>query len=98
MSIAFLFGWPAIVTSVVLSLVGLVRKRPWLVALAALPAAPLAWYLGNTPRFRYVGFILPLWHLTSALLLQSGFVPAAWALMTPFFSIVGWLAVSVLTQ
>ena len=98
MSIAFLLGWPAIATSVVLSVAGLVRKRPRLVGLAALPAAPLAWYLGNTPRFRYVGFILPFWHLTSALLLQSGFVPAAWALMTPFFAIVGWLAVSVLTQ
>lgn len=91
MTIAFLLGWPAILTSIVLSLVGLVRRRPWLVGLAAIAAAPLAWYLGNTDRFRYVGFILPFWHVTSALLLRSGLAPAAWALMTPFFAIVaGW--------
>lgn len=98
MTIAFVLGWPAILTSVVLALVGLVRKRAWLVALAALPAAPLGWYLGNTERFRYYGFILPLWHITSALMLRSGFVPAAWVLMFPFFAMVGWLAYAVLTQ
>lgn len=53
--------------SLLLSLVGIVERRPlWLYAGAVL-FAPMAWYLGMTPRFRYVAWFLPLFQVASAM-------------------------------
>lgn len=98
-TLAMIFmGWPAIIGTCILCIVGLVRKQPGLLVLAALLVLPFAWYVSMTPLLRTVGFSVPLLLLGAAYLLSLGRRRLAEVLLLPFGSLVVWLAVTVLTQ
>jgi hypothetical protein len=67
-----LFGWPAVVVSLVTSTVGLVARRWWLLAIAAMISLPCFGYLAMTPRFRGVAMVPPLLQLLAAVVLRYG--------------------------
>ena len=52
-----LFFWPAIVTGLILSALGLVWRRSSLPNAGAVLTLPAAVYLSATPRFQFVGFV-----------------------------------------
>jgi hypothetical protein len=98
-TLALIFmGWPAIIGTCMLCIVGLVRKQPALLVLGALLVAPFAWYLSMTPLFRTIGFSLPLFLLGAAYVLSRGRRGMAQLLLLPVACVVVWLAVTVVTQ
>ena len=52
-----LIFWSAIVMGLVISGLGLVRRRPSLLVGGAILMLPISLYLTATPRFQYVGFV-----------------------------------------
>src|SRR5215210_5106129 len=98
-TLAMIFmGWPAIIGTCILCIVGLVRKQPALLVLGALLVVPFAWYLSKTPLFRTIGFCVPLFLLSAAYVFSRGRRRAAELLLLPVAIIVVWLAVTVLAQ
>ena len=95
---AILIGWPGIITSIVLVSIGIYKKWTWLIILGAVLAIPISWYLGSTPRFRYILYALPLLFIGSALAVKFNMSRLAWILVLPYISIMGWLGYSVITQ
>lgn len=93
-----IMGWPGILTSLGLSLAGIIRKQPLLLFIGALIAIPYAWYLNALPRFSGLGIFLPLFQLGAALAMYRGRRWLASLCLLPFVSITSWLAFVVLSQ
>ena len=86
-TLAIIFmGWPAIISSCILCIVGLLRKQPALLVLGALLLVPFAWYLSMTPLFRTIGFSVPLFLLAAAYVLDRGRRGIAKLLLIPVAS------------
>ncbi|MFQ5739789.1 MAG: hypothetical protein ACE5JX_12320 [Acidobacteriota bacterium] len=92
------FGWPAVIASVLCSTLGLVRKAPRLVVGGALLALPFFLYLTMTPMFAYMGPFLPLAHFGSAYALARRRQWLAWILLAPVFLLVTSLGYAVIDQ
>ncbi|MDJ1421997.1 MAG: hypothetical protein M5U10_08790 [Candidatus Methanoperedens sp.] len=93
-----LTGWPGIITSLAISVAGIRRKNPaWLIA-GAILAVPFSWYLSQTPLFKHVGLLLPLFQLGAAVAVHKRVTWLAWLLLMPFAGIAGWLGMVVLMQ
>ncbi|TGE38873.1 hypothetical protein E4K67_05195 [Desulfosporosinus fructosivorans] len=93
-----LIGWPGIITSIVLVCIGIYSKRIWLIILGAIFAIPISWYLGSTPKFRYIMYALPIFFVGSALAIKYEKSRLAWIFVLPYVSIIGWLGLTVLSQ
>ncbi|KJS84436.1 MAG: hypothetical protein JM58_10800 [Peptococcaceae bacterium BICA1-8] len=97
--LAILFiGWPGIIIAIVLVSIGIYTNRTWLIILGAIFAMPISWYLGSTPRFRYIMYALPIFFIGSALAVKFGKNRLAWVLILPYIIIMGWLGLTVLSQ
>ncbi|MDQ7094306.1 hypothetical protein REC12_11965 [Desulfosporosinus sp. PR] len=93
-----LIGWPGIITAIALVSIGIYTKRIRLIILGTAFAIPISWYLGSTPKFRYIMYGLPLFFIGSALAIKSGKNRLAWILTLPYVGIIGWLGFTVLSQ
>jgi len=94
----WLIGWPGIITAIVLVCIGIYLKRIKLIILGAFFAIPISWYLGFTPRFRYIMYALPLFFIGSAIAIKYGKNRLAWIFILPFVGVIGWLGFTVLGQ
>ncbi len=56
---AIVFGWPAILASIAMAAMGIVRSRPMWIAIAAIVALPFSLYLAGSPAFRWPGLAVP---------------------------------------
>lgn len=93
-----LIGWPGIITAIVLVSIGIFTKRIWLIILGAIFAMPISWYLGSTPRFRYIMYALPIFFIGAALAAKYDKNRLAWILILPYVGMMGWLGFTVLSQ
>ena len=89
---ALVFGWPAILLAIVLSVWGIARRRPAGLYVAAVIAAPFSLYLGGTPRVGWLGLIIPVLLLGAGMAVRYRRVEIAWLLLMPVVVIVGWVA------
>jgi hypothetical protein len=96
--VQIIFGWPFIILSLLVSVLGLILKRPWLLVVGAVLIAPFSYYLSGAPRINGLGIILPLFQLGAAYEIKTRKVAAAWILMLPAFLISTWLANAVISQ
>ena len=88
-------GWPAVALSVVLALLGLVRRSPGLLVVAAALVGPVSAYLALTPRFLVWGLFPVGAYLMVAVAIRrhrSGLGAVLVAANGAFF---GWLALTV---
>ena len=92
------FGWPSIITSLVLSVAGLLAKRPLLVALGGVFFLGPALYLGGYPAIGWFGLLLPVGLFGAAFALRQKKPWIAWLLVLPALIASVWLAILVLTQ
>jgi hypothetical protein len=90
------FGWPVILLSVLVPMIGIFRRSVIWVVAGAILALPFAIYLGGSPRFRLVGLFLPLLHLAAAFALERKKLRLAWFFLLPYVALVTWLAWSVI--
>ena len=90
-----LFGWPAPILAVVLSIIGIIAlDRAWLFG-AALVLCPFALYLGGNPRTRWL-FLLPLLPLFGGWAVSRGSTGLAWTSVLILSAIVTWFALIVM--
>jgi hypothetical protein len=83
-----IFGWPAILTTAVLALIGLLRNNYRLLVAAAVLALPFSWFLSGFPVIQSWVFLLPLLPFGSGFLMYRGREMLAWLLAVPFFLVI----------
>jgi ABC-type anion transport system duplicated permease subunit len=89
--------WTMIVGSCMVSVLGVMLRKPVLLYIGAVLLIPLGLYLGATPRFQVIGFLLPLFQVAAAVAVKRRPLLAA-VLLSPILGFVIWLAHAVLTQ
>ena len=95
---AILFGWPAILVALGLSVRGIVRGKPWWVLVAAIPVLPISLYLAGTPRFGWFGLSIPLLLAGASIAVYFKHSRVAWILLAPYVGIFAWLAVLAMNE
>src|SRR5574341_1267596 len=79
--VQIVFGWPAIITSILLSVAGVWLKKPALLVAAGIVCIPFTYYISN--GFRAPTLALPLFQFASAYAIKRQKNQLAWLLITP---------------
>jgi hypothetical protein len=95
---AVIVGWPAVLASIVLAIVGIATERPRLVFAGAIVACPFLLYVFLTPRLRWVS---P--PVAALLFLAAGAVArrqrrVAAAMLVPYLCVCAFVAYLVVNQ
>jgi hypothetical protein len=93
--VQIIFGWPAIITSILLSIAGIWLKKPALLVTAGIVCIPFTYYLSG---YRTPAVVLPLFQFGSAYAITRQKNLLAWLLILPIVVIAVVLAYVVLTQ
>jgi hypothetical protein len=96
--VAVVFGWPAVISSILLTLAGIAVARWQVVLGGAAVGSPFLFYLLLTPRFRLVALPVALLHFGAALAVARGRRAAAFALVAPFVALAAIVAALVRSQ
>lgn len=83
--LTLLVGWPAILVTLILAVIGLLRNNYRFLLGAAILAFPFSWYLGGFPSISSPAFLLPLLLFGSSYLMFRGREMLAWLMAIPFF-------------
>jgi hypothetical protein len=94
--VQIIFGWPAIITSILLSIAGVLLKKPKFLVAAGIIGIPFAAYL--TAGSRLPGLLLPVFQFGSAYAVRRQKILMAWLLIAPMIISAAMLAFVVLTQ
>jgi hypothetical protein len=82
--------------ALVISIIGLVKSKTWLVVVGAFLFLPFVYYFGGSPTTRII-IVLPLLHFGSAYALYKNNKMMAWSLFSPVVFFVLFVAGIVLT-
>jgi hypothetical protein len=95
--IIFFFGFPGAFLSLLVSIIGIVQNKYWLVLIGVLLFLPFTYYLYGAPGIlsKYV-FLLPLLQFSSALAVYKKKRTLAWLLLAPSILMVFWVVSVVL--
>ncbi|MBC7876785.1 MAG: hypothetical protein H7Y59_06390 [Anaerolineales bacterium] len=93
--VASFFGWPAIIVTIILAIIGLIRNDHRFLVAAAILALPFSWFLSGFPIIRSPVFLLPLLLFGSAYLLYRGHEMWAWIMVVPFLMTI-WLLINAI--
>lgn len=96
--VASFFGWPAIIVTIILAIVGLLRENYRFLVAAAILALPPAWFLSGFPVIRSPVFMLPLLLFASGYFIYRGREMIAWILVVPYIMSIWLLLNAVLSQ
>ena len=96
--VEFIFGWPAIITSLVLSAAGILWRKPVMLVIGAVVCVPFAWYLSGYPAIRSAAILLPLLIGNAAYAIHKDKTNLAWLLLSPFILVITGLVNIVITQ
>jgi hypothetical protein len=96
--VAVVFGWPAVIVSILLTLAGIAVSRSRLVLGGALVGSPFLFYLLLTPRFGWVVPPVALSYFGAALAVARGHRVTAFACVAPFLALAVVVAELVLRQ
>lgn len=94
--LSLLAGWPAILTTVILTLIGLLRSNYRFLLGAAILAVPFSWFLSGFPLVRSPVFLTPALIFGAAWAMRYGREMLAWVLGITFFLVVILLLFAVL--
>ena len=81
----FLVGWPAIVITVMLAIIGLLKRDYRFLVGAAILAFPFSWYLSGFPLIRSFTFLIPLLPFSAGFALRRDHEMIAWILAIIYF-------------
>ncbi len=93
-----LLGWPAILVSITLSVMAIVRNRPAWLVVAAIIVVPFCLYFFGAPRFRWIPLVLPVLLFRASIVIPRSWPWLAWSLLVPFVGFFGWLEVIVISE
>ena len=80
-----LVGWPAIIATVILAIIGLVKSDYRFLVGAAILAFPFSWYLSGFPLIRSFTFLLPLLPFGAGYAMRRNQEMVAWVLAIIYF-------------
>ena len=80
-----LVGWPAIIVTVILALMGLIKRDYRFLVGAAILAFPFSWYLSGFPLIRSLTFLLPLLPFGAGFAMRRQHEMVAWILAIIYF-------------
>lgn len=93
--IPFLF-WLSIPLSLVLSVIGVLKNKFWIVLLGAVLFIPIAYYLNGSPASYGFAILLPVFQVASAAAVREGNKFWAWVLLLPAVLSVVWFVIVIL--
>ena len=93
-----LVGWPAILITLILAVIGLLRNNYLYLLGAAILAFPFSWYLSGFPRISSPVFLLPLFLFGSSYLMFREREMLAWLIAVPYFLAILLLFYVILAQ
>ena len=93
-----LLFWPAVVLSILVAGLGLLKGRVSLLVVAAILVSPASLYLAATPRFRYVGLLPIVASLLAAAATRRDYVIVGGLLIAATAGFFGWLAFLVQSE
>ena len=96
--ISLFVGWPGIVATVILTLVGLFKANYRFLVAAAILAFPFSWFLSGFPIIHSLLFLLPLFIFGSAFAMYRDYEMIAWVVALPFFLTILFLYYTILVQ
>jgi hypothetical protein len=96
--IVVLLGWPAIGLALGLSFTAIARRRGRMLYAAAGLMLPFAVYIAASPRFEWLGLLLPLCLAAAGVAVRRKSILLAWLLVTPVALFCLWLFSAVATQ
>ena len=91
-----LVGWPAIIATVILAIIGLVKSDYRFLVGAAILAFPFSWYLSGFPLIRSFTFLLPLLPFGAGYAMRRNQEMIAWVLAIIYFLSILLLLFAVL--
>jgi hypothetical protein len=90
--IVLIFGFPAAFLSLLLSAIGVLKEKYWLVIIGALLFVPFSYYLSGSPGLAGLPILLPGFQVGSAIAVREKSKLWAWLLLVPAFFAALWVA------
>ena len=94
--VVLIFGFPAVFVSLLVSVIGILKEKYWLVIIGALLFLPFSYYLNGATRNSGWPYLLPLLQIGSAAAVREKNKLWAWLLLLPAFLVSLWVVVVVL--
>jgi hypothetical protein len=94
--VVMIFGFPAAILSLLLSVIGVLTEKFWLVIIGAILFAPFSYYLSGTPGLAGLPILLPGFQVGSAVAVREKSKLWAWLLLVPALLTVLWVGSVVL--
>ena len=89
--------WLSIPVSLLLSVVGVLRTKYWLVLIGAVLFFPISYYFNGSPSSHGFAIFLPIFQIISAAAVKEENKLWAWLFLLPAFFIVFWFIFVVLS-
>ena len=96
--VAVLLGWPAVIVSILLVAVGIVRGQAQVALPGAILGCPFLLYLFASPRVGWVSLLAGVLYLGSSRAVAQSRRGLAIAMATPFVVLIGFVAWAVTNQ
>jgi len=93
-----IFGWPFIIASLILSVMGAATKLPKYLVAGAMFFMPPSLYMSGFPAIRWLAYLLPFCILGAAYFTEKNKSWIAWLLLFPPIAVSVWLAYLVMEQ
>jgi hypothetical protein len=94
--VMMIFGFPAAVLSILLSVIGVLTEKVWLVIIGAVLFIPFSYYLSGSPNWAGLPILLPGFQIGSAVAVREKSKLWAWLLLVPALLTVLWVGSLVL--
>lgn len=94
--IAMLFGFPAVILSLLVSAIGVLKEKVWLVVVGAVLFLPFSYYLSGAPGLAGLPLLLPGFQVGSAIAVREKKRMWAWLLLLPPLLVILWILGAVL--
>jgi len=86
-----IFGFPAVFLSLLVSAIGILKEKVWLVVIGAVLFAPFSYYLSGAPGLAGLPILLPGFQVGSAIAVREKNKLWAWLLLVPALFAALWV-------
>lgn len=90
-----LFGWPAVIASIVFLLIGLFRRHTYWLIFGTILSLPFTFYIALAPRFGFWVYMITISLFGSIVAMRKEVYWLAWVLIVPYIIVIAWLVVQV---
>ncbi len=83
--VMMIFGFPAVFLSLLVSVIGVLKQKFWMVIIGAILFAPFSYYLSGSPGLAGLPILLPGFQVGAAVAVREKNKLWAWLLLLPAF-------------